>query len=266
MAVLKQGGGPNPPVQLDPVQTIVNVHWPARFTHLSVLFQINFRREDSGNIELGCTPFDTADEAAFYANQYLVSSGYKFPDGSTGPTIIGRRKDGTWSGVPSNDVELEGMPELPVDFAVAAWTWPIGFLQQFTFDSNTDDGPVYTATPVNPVHQAALHWVAPTGADLDIELTSGDHFKDSLDAKVVTRSDPFDGAPLCIKPIGISSRRWAASGMDNPQTFNDFQPVTAMTAVYEGETYTAVGSFLSDDGIHSDKTLFILLEKQGGTD
>lgn len=253
-------GSASNPVQIGPLQAIVDVGWSV-YTHLDVSVVLNFRRTDGTLIDIGCTPYDTVTEGIDYTSESLVSAGYEFPTGFTA-SIRGRKSNGTWVGLDPANVTVEGLPTLPVDYAAAAWSWPIGQPTRFSDPTSTPDGPVYLLSPGALYQAPTMIWVPPTGSNTDIEFTEGVFYKDSLDAHVATKSDPFSGGPACVGGVGgLGSYRFAPIDVCNPQIFNTFSPVTAMSATHAGKTYTAVGSHLRQTGLVREYTLFTLLAK-----
>lgn len=99
------------PVILDPAQTIVEVHWPDRFTHIAFAIEMRARTVRVTDSEF-CTPATVGPPIPpGYDFTYLSDNEYYYAETGASSNLWIRGKSGAWTAPPAT-VDVIGLPDL----------------------------------------------------------------------------------------------------------------------------------------------------------
>lgn len=259
MAVIRQGGGPNPPVQLDPVQQIVNVHWPreAPDTPRYVTFSVGMNRirTDYDGHPITCSPVEEEiDEVAYpgpgismaalryfaFTSSYPVGddktmrkavwSGEDSTDGESG-------EDGAWATFFDDEFTVAGMPDSTGDFDIIT---QIDYAQWVATSTSGD------ALPDAGSHGWDLAAPPPSGGigdEPETELPgSPSSFEHPTSPVYRMRLLLYRDAPKCYwDSLGRSVYGGPA---DPAEVMSETLDVTALDVTYGGVNYTPIATTL----------------------
>ncbi|RWO83179.1 MAG: hypothetical protein EOS18_06195 [Mesorhizobium sp.] len=169
------GGGPNPPVQLDPFQNIVNVHWNT-MTH--VAFKVNVR----SSVTVAFDPVEWAGEPYVTpitgTSIYLTAADLVY--GSSPTSTFSGWNGQAWQFI-GEDPAVDGLPDLSgASTSYGAW--------EYYGAKSIEDPPVFLDIP-------RAEWDAASGAGTGLVIPSGtEEFREGA-VTIYLNGNPITGEP-----------------------------------------------------------------------
>lgn len=242
------------PVVLDPMQTIVEVHWPG-ITHVSYAFRMSWTVGSGADssCDIGGTypPLDPP-----YWSQWKTAEAMDY----SGSPTIKLRKNGKWID-PTDEAVTVTRPDLP-SFSYAAW--------QYVFGSGSVSG--YSVNGGTP------RLFIPTGSTLDVKTPSGAPFYEAASISGDVFGDVFTGTGDCYEPstepfsggakYGPCTGTTIVGDTSNYQSYSSFSIArSGFSAVVDSKNFSAVGVALAGTTdfaggkVPTDATITILLKR-----
>lgn len=238
------------PVELDPFQQIVNVHWVSPY----IAAQLDIELTTIFEVQLGPghgPPY--VEPFTFYSTTLAT---YSFP---TGGAVNGffRFSGGDWDTLPTDtgEVTVSGEPTLPGPYTYPLWQWQgidgAGLKAPFlVFTSGDEGGPLVPFVPGHP----------------------SQHFTDGLAGNLLMRAQGFaPGGPYSDPGGNETHEMWATgqssgAGVGIP-IIQDAETasisVAGMTLVFDEKTYAAIGSkVIAAGGTYGSGEFWVLFKRQ----
>lgn len=218
------------PVVLDPMQTIVEVGWPARLIAIELRFKHEYHAKT-----VACTGGTTDAPPDPHAQGYLIDA--QFDYNNSGGAAFNRAwlVHGTTSeAVDNSEVTASGLPSWPADSAQSFGDW------QYAATSGTADG-TDSGTDIDGASPGA-QWATPAGSELayNVPLNS-QKFVSVTSLDMSLWGEPVTGAPICyLDSFSGLEFEYAAQGDPAPfapKTFN----ASGISLTYKGKTFTCIG-------------------------
>ncbi|MER9355572.1 hypothetical protein NKI61_20080 [Mesorhizobium sp. M0514] len=235
------------PVELDPFQQIVNVHWGSPYIAANIAISV----ATIFDVEIGpgggpayIAPF------SFYSTTLAT---YSYPtDGGLGEFL--RFSGGSWHEI-SGEVAVSGEPALPGPYGFSRWQWQgidgAGLKAPFFSFAPGEEGEALV--PTVPGH-------------------SGEHFTDGLAGNVVLKAQGFvPGGPFSSPGGETTIEMWETGQSSGPgfgiPTIQSAETaslsVAGMTVEIAGKTYAAIGTkIIVEEGLYPEGQFWVLFKRQ----
>lgn len=220
------------PVQQDPFQQIVNVHWRDKSQATHVAFLIVLQR-DNTDLAFHSEPPPAPEDGTFppppnyYGGEHYVSTAFRYYSGSIGVgqpfTSPWAFIDGEWFSALSG-ISIEGMP--------------VNEVSPFWFDRTTfgeDERAAGTGSPVS------WNWIDPGGGEIDIPVPGWPliNFKAGI-AGIEMNGDEYTGNKFAYGD-GSNPAVWLYEAAGPTDRFlENFPP--ALTIEFLGNSYSVIGA------------------------
>lgn len=238
------GGGPNPPVRLDPWQNITNVSWPGFYLSCSLAIVM----DDDNDQEGACSPQAPETGTGFWWDAWKTTVDYAYATPDDPATLFAAHARS--GGAAISGVTVSGLPALPTQAGFGTWE---------------------RASPSSPV------WETPAAAPLVLDgYPTIVGYYNTLTASVHRTGQPFTGAITRCGAFGFPAREVAAHAQT--YTFSNgateyassSMSVAGMTLEFEGRTYEAIAvkpvssTFAVEDTVAYDgmRSLSVLFRRQ----
>lgn len=210
------GGGPNPPVILDPAQIIVEVHWASPFMRVAYGLALDMTPEGERGIGPGPALVEPFSEA-FVSEATPVYT-------SSGVPNVSVWAGGEWENVNPDDVVIAGTPELPS--AVAFDDWEV---QGITAGGS---------------FAPLIRFIEEAGTPPEINLPDADDYVTSLvpNGEIVAQNFISGPQPL---PVGGDVPLWATFDPTLVQKDTFSVNVADLTATYKERIYEPIATRVS---------------------
>ncbi|TIL59262.1 MAG: hypothetical protein E5Y79_16130 [Mesorhizobium sp.] len=229
--VMKMGGGPNPPVQLDPFQNITGVHWKKRQTYVAFALKLEAVEVSLGGPE-SAPSGPLLSPTTGYDSIWLAESRYRYFSGSV-----------VFPGVPpsAQSVYLDDEEE---------WVGPI---HDFVVNGlpNLEDGSAGHATYA-PWQAASLthgltensvgRWIDPGGDDLPIPVLGFPSLNFKQGSPAASVFGPGFGTPAGYELEPDSGLYTYLAPYTAADTRSEFAIVSGVTVTYAGADYEVFGA------------------------
>lgn len=221
------GGGPNPPVQLDPFQNIVNVHWASPF--LVVGYGLTLDLTAQGERGIGPGPPLVEPFSEGFVTEAVPSYG-------SDPPSVEIWTGGQWVDVEPDEITLSAAPELPGAYSFEAWE-----VQGIT-------APIGLQAPI-------IRFIEESGTPPDINLPDAHLYITALIANGEVVAQDFISEPQPL-PIGGDVPLWATYNPALVQKDTFSISVADLTATYKDRTYLPIATRVSGGA------LAVLMQRQ----